>query len=227
MGLGEPPARARAKAGRPRRAMAGEVETRILDAAREVFLERGFEAASIDEIAEVARAGKPTIYARYASKEALFTAVVLRAAAATLRFDEIKPAGVTTEERLAHLGGAILSRALWPESVGLFRSVIAEARRLPELASNTGRAARERAIEAVAKLFGEFELAEETEMLPAFAPDRVAKTARMFMELIFMPLVMRALFGESLEALRAEIPEHVAARVTFFLAACRGEGVQV
>jgi hypothetical protein len=32
---------------------------------------------------------------------------------------------------------------------------------------------------------------------------------------------MRALFGESLESLCAEIPEHVSTRVPFFLAACR------
>jgi hypothetical protein len=48
----------------------------ILDAARKVFLQRGFEGASIDEIDEAARSGKPTIYARFANKRALFTAVV-------------------------------------------------------------------------------------------------------------------------------------------------------
>jgi AcrR family transcriptional regulator len=35
-----------------------EVDERILDAARKLFVERGFEGASIDEIAEAARAGK-------------------------------------------------------------------------------------------------------------------------------------------------------------------------
>ena len=67
------------RSGRPPRALAGEVEERILDAARKVFLERGLEGASIDEIADVAHAGKPTIYARFPGKEALFAAVMLRA----------------------------------------------------------------------------------------------------------------------------------------------------
>jgi AcrR family transcriptional regulator len=66
------------RCGRPPREHAGQVEERILAAAQRVFLDQGFEGASIDEIAAVARAGKPTIYARHASKEALFTAVVLR-----------------------------------------------------------------------------------------------------------------------------------------------------
>src|SRR5690242_21676591 len=48
------------RSGRPPRDLAGEVEERILDAAAKVFLERGFEGASVDEIADVARAGKPT-----------------------------------------------------------------------------------------------------------------------------------------------------------------------
>src|ERR1700739_3153495 len=64
------------RSGRPPRELAGEVEERILDAAAKVFLERGFEGASIEEIADVARAGKPTIYARFPGKEALFAAVV-------------------------------------------------------------------------------------------------------------------------------------------------------
>ena len=64
--------------GRPPTELAGEVEARILDAAAQVFLARGFDGASIAEIAEVARAGKPTIYARYPSKESLFEAAFLR-----------------------------------------------------------------------------------------------------------------------------------------------------
>ena len=50
------------------RELAGEVDERILEAARKVFLERGFEGASVEEIAEAARSGKPTIYARYPNK---------------------------------------------------------------------------------------------------------------------------------------------------------------
>ena len=46
-----------------------------------MFLKRGFEGASVDEIADVARAGKPTIYARFPGKEALFAAVMARTCA--------------------------------------------------------------------------------------------------------------------------------------------------
>src|SRR5580704_11788940 len=76
------------RTGRPLREFAGEVDQRILDAARSVFLERGLAGASIDEIAATARAGKPTIYARYPDKETLFAAVVMRNVAITVeRFE--------------------------------------------------------------------------------------------------------------------------------------------
>ena len=66
------------KRGRPPKDLAGDVQTRILDAAQQLFLERGFHSTSIDEIAETAPASKPTIYAHFPGKEALFTAVVGR-----------------------------------------------------------------------------------------------------------------------------------------------------
>src|ERR1700740_3160919 len=93
--------RAVVRTGRPPKERAGEGEERILDAARKVFLARGFEGASIDEIAEAARSGKPTIYARFPGKEALFTAVVMQSVAAnTARVETFTPTGVTIEERL-------------------------------------------------------------------------------------------------------------------------------
>src|SRR5258706_8731888 len=88
------------RTGRPPRELAGEVETRILDAAHRVFVERGLAGASMEEIAEVARAGKPTIYARFPNKKALFTAVVMRNVAANVaRFESHVPKGTTIEDR--------------------------------------------------------------------------------------------------------------------------------
>ena len=47
------------------------------------------------------------------------------------------------------------------------------------------------------------------------------ETARRFLDLVVvLPMLMRALFGEDLAALRAEIEPHAARSVAFFLAAC-------
>ncbi len=211
------------RSGRPPRALAGEVEERILDAAAKVFLERGFEGASVDEIADVAHAGKPTIYARFPGKEALFNAVVAgNVREMTLSFERIAPTGATIEERLASIGIGILRKVLMAKTVGLIRAAVAEARRFPGVADSVSRVGRERAIEAVAQLLGEL---AEPDQLPAFAADRRAATAGQFFALILPPMLMRALFGERLTALRAEIAPHVARTVAFFLAACRQGGM--
>jgi AcrR family transcriptional regulator len=206
--------------GRPPRKLAGEVDTRILDAAKRAFLERGLAGASIDEIANLACAGKPTIYARFPNKEALYSAVVMRNVASVVgRFADHIPAGTTIEERLTDTGATFLDRALVADTVGLMRAVISEARRFPELANSVHRMARRHGEEIVGRVLGE--VADGLGSLPAFAPERIATTTYFFVDLVFMPMIMRALFGEKLKSLRTEIGPHVARSVAFFLAACQ------
>src|SRR5262245_46399807 len=136
--------RAAVRFGRPPKELAGEVDERILDAARKIFVERGFEGASIDEIAEAARAGKPTIYARFGDKRALFTTVMTRDVVSRItQFKSELPTGATIEERLASLATAAVHWTLETERMGLMRLAVAEARRFPDLASTVIRTARE------------------------------------------------------------------------------------
>jgi AcrR family transcriptional regulator len=53
-------------------------ETRLLDAACAVFAAEGFDGATMEAIAERAGTTKPTLYARFGSKEGLFAAAVRR-----------------------------------------------------------------------------------------------------------------------------------------------------
>ncbi|HLY64832.1 MAG TPA: helix-turn-helix domain-containing protein [Chloroflexota bacterium] len=53
-----------------------ERELEILQAAREVFAERGFAKASIDDIAERVGIGKGTVYLHFASKEDILVAAM-------------------------------------------------------------------------------------------------------------------------------------------------------
>jgi AcrR family transcriptional regulator len=216
--------RATVRSGRPRRELAGEVDERILDAARRVFLERGLSGASIDEIANLARAGKPTIYARFPGKEALFAAVVMRNVSAIVgQFEGHAPTGRTIEERLTRFGVNLLDWALAGDTVDLMRVGISEARRFPDLADSVHGMARQCGEGAVGRLLSEMAQSDGLGTLPAFAPERLAMTVQFFMDLVFKPMIFRALYGETLETLRAEIAAHVASRVGFFLAACRQE----
>jgi len=219
--------RAVVRFGRPPKELAGEVDARILDAARKVFLERGFEGASIDEIAKVARSGKPTIYARFRDKRALFTAVVTRDILS--RISEFKaevPTGATIEERLTSAASTLLHWGLDSERIALMRLAIAEARRFPDLASTVSRTARDLSTELGVRLLGELTQSDELRSLPAFAPERLRTTARFFLDLIAVPMLLRALFEVNLRTLDAEVDVHVARCVAFFLAACRNGRVE-
>jgi AcrR family transcriptional regulator len=225
------PARSRGRggavrSGRPPQKLAGEVDTRILDAARCIFLERGLAGASVDEIARLARAGKPTIYARFPNKEALFTAVVMQSIAANIaRFEAHTPIGATLEKRLESMAVTLLRWILVGDSIRLMRIAIAEASRFPDLASSVFGMGRERGAQAMARLLAEAAQSDELGTLPALAPARVAITTRFFQDLVLFPLILRALFGEKLKQLCAEIGPHVKRSVAFFLAACRHGGV--
>lgn len=214
------------RSGRPPRERAGEVDARILDAARRVFLKQGLAGASIDEIAARARAGKPTIYARFPGKEALFTAVVMgEVSGKVAQFEGHVAAGANIEDRLATLAATILHWAFLGDTLDLMRLGIAESRRFPDLALGVHRMARGRCEEALSRLLSETAHSDALGSSAAFAPERLATTTRLFMDLVVMPMVMRALFGEPRESLRAEIGPHVARRIAFFLAACRHGGV--
>jgi AcrR family transcriptional regulator len=214
------PGRFPVRYGRPPREHAGRVEERILDAAGRVFLEHGFQGASVDEIAEAASAGKPTIYARFPNKQALFTAVVERLVRRNTSLYVLSCAGDSIEDKLDALAAIILTRVLAPETIGLIRVAVAEAKRFPDLATSVSCMGRQRQIEAVASVFGELAATDAIGASPAFAPDQLMETARRFLDLAVLPMLMRALFGEDLSALRAEIEAHAARSVAFFLAAC-------
>ena len=216
--------RSAARPGRPSRDRMGEVEERILDAAQRVFLDRGLEGASVDEIAEAAHAGKPSIYARFPHKEAIFIAVmermVRRRTEAVTAARLSIAADLAIEERLAGFAALLLRSALVEDTVALVRAAIAEARRFPDLASSVHRMLRERGDDEVGRLLAELVAAGQLPRTPALAPERLTATAGRFIGLAMLPLMMRGLFGEPLASLRNEIDAHVRQAVEFFLAGC-------
>jgi len=58
------------------RSSEGPKRRQIIDGACRVFLERGFDAASMGEIAREAAVSKGTLYVYFKSKEELFAAIV-------------------------------------------------------------------------------------------------------------------------------------------------------
>ena len=89
--------RPQTRLGRPPKDLAGDVKSRILDAAQKVFLKRGYQSASVDEIAEMAPASKPTIYAHFDGKEALFEAVIARVITGLTNFGGLRAQGTHSD----------------------------------------------------------------------------------------------------------------------------------
>jgi TetR/AcrR family transcriptional repressor of mexJK operon len=108
----------------------------ILDAARGVFLEVGYGAASMDSIAAEASVSKQTLYNHFGSKKELFAAIVRDGCehfiGSALGFD---PRNDSRDPRavLMRLAQRYLDTMLSEEALALRRTIVAESRRFPEL----------------------------------------------------------------------------------------------
>lgn len=124
---------------RPRGRPAGLNGDDLLAVAREVFLQRGYRGASMDEVARRARISKASLYREHASKSALYAAVVhhwtlagrdaMRPALERLRASDDLRRG------LVDLAETMRAGILSPPVVAMRRLVTAEAREQPEVAA--------------------------------------------------------------------------------------------
>jgi TetR/AcrR family transcriptional regulator, mexJK operon transcriptional repressor len=106
----------------------------ILRSACEVFLAQGYEGSSVDDIVRRAGVSKPTLYARFPEKRALFIAVVQTVCAEEAsRVFELPPATCDLRAALIAVGINYLSLVLSPFAQRMYRMVISEAERIPEV----------------------------------------------------------------------------------------------
>ncbi len=159
-------------------------------------------------MAEHAGAGKASIYARFAAKEALFLAVIGRSVDRALPPPDVAPRPATTSERLEAVGLAIIEGSLRPSAVALMRLIVAEAARFPELAKHADRLGWRAGVRRVSEA-----MIDDDSASPA-AIDAVWPVAARFIDLVFIPLQMRALCGEPLPALQAHAPRQIAEALT-------------
>jgi AcrR family transcriptional regulator len=80
---------------------------RILDAALQVFSQRGYRDSSVDEIAETAQTSKGGVYFHFPNKEAIFLALLNRTAARLL--EKIEEATASTDNPVAKADAALLT----------------------------------------------------------------------------------------------------------------------
>ena len=213
------PKRPQTRLGRPHGDLAGDIKSRILDAAQRIFLKRGYQNASVGEIAEMAPASKPTIYSHFDGKEALFGEVVARVITGLTNFEAYEARGCTMTDKLTNVGTELVEKFL-EDAVGVTRVTIAEADRFPALSRRVHEAGRDRAASAVYHVLNNAVGTLGCDPKGPFSNKQSLANAQIFLDLILMPMLMRALTGEDAKYLRQEVPSFVRERVNFFLAAC-------
>lgn len=120
--------------GRPRRDEADAARQSILDAALQVFIERGFGAASMEGIARSAGVAKLTLYRHFETKEDLFVQVARRAQLSVReRLGTMVDRGLPLDAVLREIITRLYDGYTHPEYLAVLRLVIAEARRFPKL----------------------------------------------------------------------------------------------
>jgi AcrR family transcriptional regulator len=111
----------------------GTKRRQILDGARKVFMDLGFDGASMGEIARAAQVSKGTLYVYFADKSALFEAIIeeeaLQHGQVVFNFDPARDAEATLRE----FGLAYLHLICRPGGGSAIRTVMAIAERMPDV----------------------------------------------------------------------------------------------
>lgn len=180
--------------GRPPAEEAGLAEGRLLDAATTLFLELGFGRTTVDKVSTISGVGKSSIYARFASKEELFAAVVTRSIASM--FDDMKPVppDLDVKDRLRHVGKELAQSLLVPRCVSLMRITAAEAVNFPELASMAYQVSFDGSIRRILQALGGSGNSLEKR--------KATRIAVRFLEVAIQPISFQAAFGADIAVLR-------------------------
>lgn len=173
MSSAKPLAPTKRNRGRPKRQQAADIEKELLALALQEFLQQGYGGASVSNIVRKAGMSKTTVYSRFASKEALFHAIIAQ------QIDKLSPAELLTdesghhslEEGLTNYANHMLSLSLKGELLGVNRLMYSESHRFPEL----GAAAAHRnrlGIKRIARFIRQCAAADD---IPCRNPDGIAE----------------------------------------------------
>lgn len=184
----------------------------FLDAATEIFVHSGFEAASLQEIVNRTGGSLSTLYRMFGSKEGLFQAVIERKASqvfSTLDLPDLSDRAPA--EVLFDVGMGLLGLILSADAIGLHRLMIAEGARTPRLREIFMEHAPMRVYKALADYFTMQTKAGNLSVSDSHL------AAVQFLEMIKGDYYMRSLLGEELSISAKERRRVVQFAVDVFL----------
>ena len=120
--------------GRPAAGQDPAKRQQIIDGARRVFIDMGFDAASMNDITREAGVSKGTIYVYFASKEELFEALIEEERCAIFNdlYQALEQAG-DVRDTLIRFGVALATKITSEKVTRAQRTVIGICERIPEL----------------------------------------------------------------------------------------------
>ena len=196
--------------GRPCQGDAIKRDARLVEIAAQMFMERGFEATTIDAVADAASVGKATLYARYRDKAALFEAVFQRQIdrwVVPLCEAASWPTTIRVEDALLAVSRRLIEVALAPEAIMVHRILMAEANRFPELAKVAHELGWQRSNAILATMLKHFADAGQITV-----PD-AELAAEQFLSLVVGRQTRMALLGIATDPAQIERRTHAAVRL--------------
>lgn len=191
----------------------------LLDAAATLFFERGYSATSIDAIIERAGGSKRTIYAMFGNKEGLFEALIRENTEQMFRAGIFVSDGHTLEETLEGFATHLLELFTRPRTIALYRVVVSEALRMPELAESFHRLGPQRGRQWLA---GILKQAQDRGEIRVADPDLLASQ---FLGLVRSDAYFEIVLGLRRPPGRDEISGMATAAVEIFLEGLRHRSV--
>lgn len=114
------------KQGRRGRPANQALSQTIIDAASELFVELGFQATTLDKIAQRAKISKLSIYRHFENKEALFSAAIAAHCHQFAPQALIEGVDGSAEEQLMAVGSSLLRTLLSPDARSVEAMVLAD-----------------------------------------------------------------------------------------------------
>lgn len=184
----------------------------FLKAARDVFLEHGYDNANMAEIVKRAGGSLSTLYAQFGGKKGLFEAMVdARVEELTEQMGVELSAHTPIREGLQRIGERFMTRLCEPEAIDVSRLMAGQARAFPDLAGGYARRSPERIRAALVAYLKDRADAGEVKI------DNYDVAAQIFFDLVRARLVLRALFEPGYRPGEADIREAVDRGVKVFL----------
>lgn len=179
-----------------------------------LFLEKGYDSVSMNDIIDVTGGSKATIYALFGNKEGLFEEVVRWIASETSVSVDVAQTAGPVGEQLRTIGKTFLESILHPQIIELHRLMVSMGRTFPAATSGFYQAGPANAYRLVAEWIAERQNAGE------IGKGDADELAALFLDMLLGEYQLSILTGTMQHATTGQIERRVDVAVDIFLGGC-------